>query len=176
MRKSILLSAAAAAMSLGVAGCDRRADGAGDAAGSSAAVEAVKRTEQAMLQEMKSANAAKVAAYYANDAAVMFPGDKPTEGSQAIAKRYDAMMADKAFALDIVNARTTVAASGDLAYTRGTYRATYTDLGSKQPVSETGNYVTVFKKQTDGNWKIVEDISAPGFPEAAAAAAAAPAG
>jgi uncharacterized protein (TIGR02246 family) len=164
MRGSLLVSIAAVAL---LAACGRGAGG--DVVGDAGAADAVKQVEQAMLQDMKSRNAAKIADYYAPDAAVIFPGDNPTEGSAAIAKRYDAMLADQAFSIDLANARTSVAASGDLAYTRGTYRVTFTNPGSRQPVTESGNYVTIYKKQQDGGWKIIEDITAPGFPEGAGA-------
>ena len=168
MRKPVLVSVAmATALLAGVAACNRNEGG---NAADSGAADAVRQTEQEMLQDIKAKDAAKVISYYAPDAAVMFPGDKPTEGNAAIARRYDAMIADQSFSLDFTNAKTS--ASGDLAYTRGTYRATFTAPGSELPITESGNYVTIFRKQSDGSWKIVEDISAPGLPEAAAVAAA----
>ena len=34
---------------------------------------------------------------------------------------------------------------------------TYTDSKSGKPVSGAGTYVTVFRKQSDGSWKVVFD-------------------
>src|SRR5690242_1268194 len=49
-----------------------------------------------------------------------------------------------------------VAASGDLAYSLGTWQ-----LEGKDPkgndVTQTGKYITVWKKQKDGSWKVVAD-------------------
>src|SRR3954467_2789265 len=49
-----------------------------------------------------------------------------------------------------------VAASGDLAYSVGTWQ-----LKGKNPagedVTQTGKYITVWKKQKDGSWKVVAD-------------------
>ena len=49
-----------------------------------------------------------------------------------------------------------VAASGDLAYSLGTWQ-----LKGKNPagedVTQTGKYITVWKKQKDGSWKVVAD-------------------
>jgi uncharacterized protein (TIGR02246 family) len=167
VRNRVHLTLFAAALALVAASACNRGDGGADSA---AAAEAVKGTEEAMLQAVQARDAAKVASYYAADGVAFTPGDKPIEGNKAIEEFYGRMVGDQAFALDFTNAKTDVSASGDLAYTRGTFRVTYTDPGSQQPVTQAGNYVTIFKKQTDGSWKIVEDINAPGLAEGAAAA------
>ena len=49
-----------------------------------------------------------------------------------------------------------VAASGDLGYTWG--RWAYTDRGADgKPVTTRGTYVTVWRRQPDGAWKVVLD-------------------
>jgi uncharacterized protein (TIGR02246 family) len=168
MRNRVHPSAAAAALLLVAASACNRGEGGG--ADTAAAVEAVKETERAKLQAVRAKDAVKAASYYAADGVAITPGDRPIEGSKAIEEFYGRMVGDQAFELDFTNAKTTAAAAGDLAYTRGTYRVTYTDPGSRQPVTQTGNYLTIFKQQTDGSWKIVEDINAPGLAEGAATA------
>jgi ketosteroid isomerase-like protein len=49
------------------------------------------------------------------------------------------------------------AASGDLGYSMGTYQLSVNDAKG-QPVSDHGKYVTTWRKQTDGSWKVVADI------------------
>jgi ketosteroid isomerase-like protein len=66
-----------------------------------------------------------------------------------------------------------VASAGDLATSRGHYTITMTDKATGKPVTSTGTYLTVFKKQADGDFKAVEDMIIPGPAPAAAAAAAA---
>lgn len=61
--------------------------------------------------------------------------------------------------------------SGDLAYSRGRFTEKHSDAANK-PVSTSGSYITVYKKQADGSWKVVEDFTA--AEPAAAPAAAAP--
>jgi ketosteroid isomerase-like protein len=39
----------------------------------------------------------------------------------------------------------------------GTYQGTMNDAKGK-PITDRGKYVTVWKKQADGNWKVVVDI------------------
>jgi ketosteroid isomerase-like protein len=50
-----------------------------------------------------------------------------------------------------------VAASGDLAYTVGSWQLTGKNRKG-EPISMTGKYMTVWKKQADGAWKVVADI------------------
>ena len=56
------------------------------------------------------------------------------------------------------------ASSGDMAYTRGQYLMTMTDPATKQPDTSQGYYLTVWRKQDDGEWKAVEDFITPGPP------------
>jgi ketosteroid isomerase-like protein len=48
-------------------------------------------------------------------------------------------------------------ASADLGYTNGHYRARFRDDKGNEAV-RTGRYLTVWKKQADGSWKVVRDI------------------
>ena len=60
--------------------------------------------------------------------------------------------------MTLSNEKTEVAGSGDLAYRRGSFTITFTNPQTNQPENGAGTYLTVFKKQADGNWKIVEDF------------------
>ena len=51
-------------------------------------------------------------------------------------------------------------ASGDLGYTHGTYRRESLDSDGN-PVVETGRYVTIFRRDASGAWKVVLDIGNP---------------
>ena len=56
-----------------------------------------------------------------------------------------------------------MAASGDLGYTYGTASWPGTD-GEGKAVTRTGKYLTVWKKQADGSWKVAADIGSPDAP------------
>ena len=45
-----------------------------------------------------------------------------------------------------------------LAYRRGAFKITYTNPQTKQAENGAGTYLTVFRKQADGSWKVVEDF------------------
>jgi len=52
-----------------------------------------------------------------------------------------------------------IAASGDLGYTYGTYVFTSKDKDKDgRPIVEYGKYVTIWKKQSDGSWKVALDM------------------
>ncbi|HET9812738.1 MAG TPA: DUF4440 domain-containing protein [Sphingomicrobium sp.] len=113
----------------------------------------------------KDANA--LAAHYADNAALGSPGAALATDPAARGKELAALTSDPnmklSFAADVVE----VAKSGDLAYSRGHYSLQMTDAATRQPASSTGTYITVWKPQSDGTWKAVEDFIIPG-PAAAA--------
>lgn len=154
----------ALALCVSLAACKAPAiDNGAAAADSSAEVAAVKAVETGLQAAFKAKDAAKVASFYAADADIVTPFLPPRRGAdQEKATAND--FGDPAFALEFANGRTEV--SGDMAFTRGTYTVTYTNPGDKQVTTQSGSYVTVFRKTAEGSWKIVQDIATPGPPAA----------
>jgi uncharacterized protein (TIGR02246 family) len=154
--------------SLPLAACNKPADQANGTAATvkadtSQEAAAVKAVESDMLAGFQAKDGAKVSAQYAPDALVATPG-RSMKGSEAINKAISDDLADPAFKLNFTNDKTDVASGGDLAYTSGTYTVDYTDPKTKKVEKGSGTYVTVFRKQADGTWKAVADISTPGAP------------
>ena len=85
---------------------------------------------------------------------------KPASGSTEIRQVYAKAMADPAFQIRFASDRIDVAGSGDLAYARGHFTEKYTDPKTQKVMTDSGSYVTVYKKQSDGGWKAVEDFAA----------------
>jgi ketosteroid isomerase-like protein len=94
----------------------------------------------------------KMAASIADGGSVYPPGMPIVTGGDAIRKMFTQMMAAPGFTLSWTPTKAEVGAAGDLGYTTGTYQST---MGG---VSEKGKYVTTWKKQADGAWKVTEDI------------------
>jgi uncharacterized protein (TIGR02246 family) len=163
MKNTVLM---ASVVALALAGCQQygaRGNAAGGTAAMNGAAEgdssaAVTAGEADMLAAFKAKDAAKLTSHYASDAVLAIPG-RTVKGGDAIAKANSEDLKDPAFALDFTNERTD--ASGDLAYTTGSFKVTYTDSKTKKVVNGQGTYVTVFKKQADGSWKAVADIATP---------------
>ena len=53
--------------------------------------------------------------------------------------------------------------SGNLGVSSGTYEMSF-DGPAGKPISDRGKYVVVWKKQADGSWKVIRDISISDLP------------
>jgi len=128
----------------------------------------IKEQETQWARDYADHNAEALAGHYADDAALANPDTPLAVGKEAIRRETASFAADPNLNVQFASDRIQVAASGDLAYTRGHYSMTYTDPGTGKAASGTGSYLTVWKKQADGSWKAVEDFVTQGPATAAA--------
>jgi ketosteroid isomerase-like protein len=82
-----------------------------------------------------------------------------TTGRDAIGKATKDVLTDPNWSLALPPVQVEVSRSGDLGYVRGTYVLTATDPQSKKVATERGRFVTIFRKEADGSWKAVQEIS-----------------
>ncbi len=94
--------------------------------------------------------------YYAADAVELPNGADILQGKDAIAKTMG-FLDQKDNHLTWTPVYADMAASGDLGYTYGTYVFTSRDKNGN-PIEEHGKYVSIWKKQKDGSWKVVLDM------------------
>jgi ketosteroid isomerase-like protein len=78
-------------------------------------------------------------------------------GRAAIREAMAKAFADTSFSLTWEPLQADAGGSGDLGYTNGKYEARFRDANGKSAL-RTGRYLTVWKKQADGSWKVVRDI------------------
>ena len=123
---------------------------------------AIKAIETRWRSDFAAKDAAKFAAEYATDAVAMSPGSAPLVGRGAIASGEKQTFADPAAPMTVSSTKLDVSASGDMAVSHGTFTDTFTYPPAHGPITLSGDYLTVFKKQADGSWKAVYDISTPG--------------
>jgi ketosteroid isomerase-like protein len=163
MRKAhLILCLAGAAL---MPGCDYdEAPGHKDDADKAAIVNAIHAEETQALADWNAKDAPKVTSHYREDAMLMLPRMAPLTGAAQIGPAVDGALKDPNFALTFQSHKVGVADSGDLAYSRGVFTQSSTDPVTKKKVTESGSYVTVFKKQADGSWKAIEDIVTVGAP------------
>ena len=94
--------------------------------------------------------------YYAEDSAELPNGEDAILGKENIAKTMG-FLDDKNNRLTWSPVHADMAASGDLGYTYGTYE--FRSIGKDgKPTVEDGKYVSIWKKQKDGSWKVVMDM------------------
>jgi ketosteroid isomerase-like protein len=93
-------------------------------------------------------------------------GNAPAaEGIEAVRSSTREMFGAPGFALSWSASRADVSACGDLAYTVGTYEITSNDAAGNAQ-TRPGKYVTVWKKQADGTWRVVVDAPSENAPPA----------
>jgi uncharacterized protein (TIGR02246 family) len=100
----------------------------------------------------------KCMSYYQDDAVMFTPGAPAVIGKDSIRNVIQRMLSAP-MQLTINVADVDVARSGDLAMDRGTVQAAVTDKKGKV-TKQTSEYVLVWKKGSDGSWKIAADTSA----------------
>ena len=101
---------------------------------------------------------------------VMLPSGEPiTEGREAIRASMARSLSYPGFSLTWQPLRAEVSQGGDLGYTVGRFEAAVVKNGERS-VLQRGKYVTVWRRQQDGTWKVELDVGNPGDPEAKLAA------
>jgi uncharacterized protein (TIGR02246 family) len=157
MRISISIALlATAALALG--GCAK--DNGGGSANPDKTKQAIQADQAKWNQQFKDKDTEALVGHYADDAFFVAPGVAGTEGSTPIRQLYADASTDPAFDVQLTVSKVDVARSGDMAYARGKFSEKYTDKKSGKVMSDSGSYLTVYKKQDDGSWKAVEDFAA----------------
>lgn len=165
------LAGCAIGLAMLLAGCSETPTPPADT--SAADQKAIKDGEIAWAGDWASKDLDKLVSHYADSASVLAPDTQIMTGKDAIRAGLAKMLADKNLSMSFTTTETEVSKGGDLAYTQGTYSMTMTNPRTKKAETERGKYVTVYRKQADGTWKAVEDISnadAPAAPVAVARA------
>ena len=98
-----------------------------------------------------------------DDDAIFF-GKGVARGKNAVSKAWLPFFTDRTLFLKWYPTQVEISSSGDLGYSIGEYERTSKDAAG-YPASVTGNYVSIWRKQADGRWKIVLDIGTPGTPK-----------
>jgi len=113
----------------------------------------------AFVRDWGGKDASRIAAHYTDDGNVMVPNSPTMAGKDAIGKTMKDALADPNWSLALQPVQVEVSKGGDLGYTRGTYVLTATDPATKKSVTEKGRFVTIFRKEADGSWKAIQDMS-----------------
>ena len=122
-----------------------------------AARTAIDAANAGAIAALNAGDVAKWSTHYADDAMVMMSNTPAWKGRTDLEAGLKGMMSAAAISnFKLVTGD--VMLGGDLAIETGSYEMTLTPKGGKAMVDK-GKYVTTWKKQADGGWKIVRDIS-----------------
>ena len=98
----------------------------------------------------------KFLSFYADDAALFYPGSPLVTGADGRRKAWDSLLKTPDLALTFATTKVEAARSGDLAYETGSYDMSWKEKNGKTK-REKGKYIVVWKKQANGLWKALLD-------------------
>jgi uncharacterized protein (TIGR02246 family) len=99
-----------------------------------------------------------VAAVYATDAIEMPPNRPAIVGVEAIRASYQSAFESGMESTEFTVTSVAIDGMNGLAFDRGTWSWTGTPPGMSEPVTETGKYLTIARRQEDGSWLWTADI------------------
>jgi uncharacterized protein (TIGR02246 family) len=111
------------------------------------------------IEAWDKADASLIAGLFAADGVLLGRNGKSFKGPNQILERMKTVM--EASGKGVKSTVTTVDLwlIGDTAYETGKY--SYTSQEKGQPVTDEGRYVTIWRRQSDGSWKIIADMGVP---------------
>jgi len=100
-----------------------------------------------------------IASLFADDGVLLARNGKLIKGRQSILERQKTAMAGVDPGVKVTVTTVDVWLDGDTAYETGKYKYEYKEKG--KPAIDEGRYVTMWKRQQDGSWKLVMDVGVP---------------
>ena len=113
--------------------------------------------EAKFAKDVAAKGGAAFADWFAADGVVLGNGQQPLIGLVAIEKGVN--WSPKDYQLTWTPTDAVLGPSGDMGYTWGHFEGHSKDANGN-PVTTSGRYITVWRKQADGSWKVVLDAGA----------------
>lgn len=110
--------------------------------------------ETRFAKDVAERGGAAFAEWFAEDGVTLGNGEAPQVGKVAIARTTT--WSPKDYQLTWTPTDASMGPSGDIGYTWGHFEGHSKDANGN-PVTTTGRYITIWRKQSDGNWKVVLD-------------------
>ena len=99
-----------------------------------------------------------IVSYYTEDSLVVLPPNSPIViGKEAARELNRSMISMPGYSVKWKPDKVEVARSGDIGYVIGSYELTVNDSNGV-PTIDKGKYVEIWKKQTDGSWKVAVEM------------------
>jgi len=120
--------------------------------------EKVMQLSKEWSQTIATKDVDKIVSYWADDAFLMQEGQPPLQGKQAIRQMVEESFKIPGFSISWQPQSVEVSDNGDMAYLIENAQVSFTDSTGKA-ITIHNKAVSIWRKQPDGSWKNVVDIS-----------------
>jgi ketosteroid isomerase-like protein len=124
---------------------------------SAEAAAAIREADRAFEAAARTGDMEAAMAMHTDDAMVFPPGQPMVSGQALLRALWTEMTSAPGFAITWQVSGTSAAASGDVGYSWGTAQLTMNGPDGT-PMSSQEKYVTIWRKQADGTWKVAVDM------------------
>lgn len=105
------------------------------------------------------AEASLIASLFAPDGVMLRRNGKTAKGPQEILEHMKPVLESAGKGVKATVTTVGLWLDGEIAYETGKYSYAFQEKG--QPTTDVGRYVTIWKRQPDGSWKIIMDMGVP---------------
>jgi uncharacterized protein (TIGR02246 family) len=117
------------------------------------------QADRAFARDTAARGAAGWASWFAEDGAQLVPG-REVRGREAIEEFMSTAFADTSYSLEWEPSRASLSDAGDLGFTLGRYVSRRLDAQG-QAVERTGTYLSIWRREEGGAWRVVVDTGVP---------------
>ncbi|HSS19929.1 MAG TPA: nuclear transport factor 2 family protein [Pyrinomonadaceae bacterium] len=159
--KKVLVALVIAVMLVSVVLCRVKtvAERAGDAEALADVKKAIDKANAQWSEGWAKGDAASIASLFAENGVQLTGSGKIFKGPKEIGERLKTAMQGADPGVKVTVTTVNVWLDGDVAYETGKYKYEYTEKG--KPGVDEGRYVTMWKRQSDGSWKLTMDMGVP---------------
>ena len=120
---------------------------------------AIRDKDGTFEQGVAAKDVTQILALYEDGAVLFAPKAPAAVGKAAIGEAFKGLLMAPGVKMTFKSTSVDVSRSGDLAMQRATFQVETTGKDGK-PSTETGQAVMVWRKQSDGSWKVIADTNA----------------
>jgi ketosteroid isomerase-like protein len=114
------------------------------------------KIRETWVQDLRAKKLEPILKFYASNAVFLQPSGERITGSAAIRSLFQSIMST--FNSDLTLQSHDLETSGDLAYDSGDFQETLTNVATGAKISSKGSYITIFERQPNGSWQIVQQV------------------
>jgi ketosteroid isomerase-like protein len=122
------------------------------------AIEAIRAADAAWLKAFRAKDLDASVGFLDANGSMLVPHAPIVTGKKAVKKLIAAGFDLKDYKLSWRPDKAGVARSGELGYTSGKYKVSFMDA-SGRTIFEKGKYLMIWKKQKNGDWKVLFDMN-----------------